>query len=80
MEVLCSQVNIPMISSLRNPGMRDRHWKKISDRLGFELSPHAGFTLGIALQLNLPSFLPIIDEVEFEFVSVIISIYYVFLF
>ena len=62
-----------MISSLRNPGMRDRHWKKISDRLGFELSPHAGFTLSTALQLNLPSFLPIIDEVDFEFL--IVSIY-----
>ncbi|KAH7297912.1 hypothetical protein KP509_25G018200 [Ceratopteris richardii] len=61
-------VNIPMISSLRNKGMRDRHWKKLSDNLGFEVSPHGGFTLSMALQLNLPSFMQIIDEVS-EFAS-----------
>nr|AML30858.1 axonemal inner arm dynein heavy chain 2 [Marsilea vestita] len=62
------QINIPMISSLRNPGMRDRHWKKLSDRLGFEVSPHAGFSLSTALQLNLLQFIGIIDEVS-EFAS-----------
>eukprot|EP00736_Rhodelphis_marinus_P006943 Rmarinus@m.24609 len=44
----------PLITALRNPGMRDRHWDAISADLGFELKPDASFTLTRVFELNLP--------------------------
>jgi dynein heavy chain len=31
--------NVPLIVSLRNPGMRDRHWMDLSEKLSFQLNP-----------------------------------------
>ncbi len=33
---------LPLLQGLRNPGMRDRHWQKLSEELGFELKPSVG--------------------------------------
>ena len=29
------ETNLPIVASLRNPGLRDRHWKDMSEDLGF---------------------------------------------
>ena len=43
----------PVISSLRSPGMRDRHWVQISSELGKEMHPEEEFTLTMALELGI---------------------------
>lgn len=58
------QENMPLISALRNPGLRDRHWKRISDVLGFTIQADDSFSLSRALQLNLGSYLDQIQEVS----------------
>lgn len=30
--------------ALRKPGMFDRHWKQISEKVGFEVKPNDDFT------------------------------------
>lgn len=58
------QVNIPFIVALRNPGMRDRHWKKLSDILGFEVALSPTFNVSHAVTLGLPKHIQVIDEVN----------------
>ena len=36
---------MPVVTALRNPGMRDRHWDDLSSTLKFELRPDDRFTL-----------------------------------
>lgn len=40
-----------------NPGMRERHWKQMSDIVGHDITPDAGTTLGKVLKQNLSSYL-----------------------
>lgn len=56
------QNHIPMICALSNPGLRDRHWEKISATVGFTVKADASFSVSRALQLDLPKFLPDIEE------------------
>lgn len=32
--------NLPLVSTLFNPGMRDRHWEQISEIIGFQFKPN----------------------------------------
>ena len=50
--------NIPLIQSLRNPGMRDRHWDALNEELGINLKPDDKLTLNDLLKMNL------LDRVE----------------
>ncbi|CAM9881967.1 unnamed protein product, partial [Phaeothamnion confervicola] len=36
---------LPVITGLRTPGMRDRHWRQLSERLGIVLKPDGRYTL-----------------------------------
>eukprot|EP01018_Ginkgo_biloba_P007886 Gb_26557 [translate_table: standard] len=62
------QAYVPMVVSLRNPGMRDRHWKRLGDLLGVELNVKSGFTLSQALELGLHMHMAVVEEVS-EFAS-----------
>ena len=53
----------PLIQALRNPGMRDRHWNKLSEHLGFNVKPGAGFTFKKVLQLKLDQYMDVITKV-----------------
>ena len=44
---------IPTIAILCNPGIRPRHWSKMSDITGYDLTPDSGSTLRKVLKLNL---------------------------
>ena len=44
---------VPLLSALRKNGLRDRHWRQISDKVGFEVYPDADFTFNQALSMNL---------------------------
>ncbi|KAJ3087451.1 Dynein heavy chain 1, axonemal [Quaeritorhiza haematococci] len=45
--------NLPLIQALRNPGMRDRHWDRISEELKIDIHPNSEFTLTNLLDMNL---------------------------
>uniref|UniRef100_A0A2K5C5A9 Dynein axonemal heavy chain 12 n=1 Tax=Aotus nancymaae TaxID=37293 RepID=A0A2K5C5A9_AOTNA len=55
---------IPTVSILCNPGMRPRHWKQMSDIVGYDLTPDSGTTLRKVLKLNLTPYLE-----QFEVIS-----------
>lgn len=63
------QVHVPMIYALRNPGMRDRHWKKLSDMLGFEVVCNPDFTAKQAIELGLTSQIAKCEEVRFLYIE-----------
>ena len=44
---------LPLIQSLRNPGMRNRHWEKLSAQLGIVIKPKAGLTFSKCLEMGL---------------------------
>ncbi|KAL3678222.1 hypothetical protein R1sor_021178 [Riccia sorocarpa] len=56
------QVNVPFIAALRAPGMRDRHWKRLTDNLGFEVSPT--FTTRKFIDLKMPQYTAQCEEVS----------------
>ena len=47
-----------------NKGMRPRHWEKMSNIAGFDLTPDSGTTLRKVLKLNLEQYME-----EFEGIS-----------
>lgn len=55
--------HIPLLSCLLNPGMKQRHWTRLSEELGFEFALDDEITLNDALELKLEEKLEIITEV-----------------
>ena len=45
----------PLISALRNPGMRERHWKELSSQIGIDIVLNDSFTLTKVFSLGLGS-------------------------
>lgn len=66
--MLVLQDYIPVVSILCNPGIRGRHWEKMSQIVGYDLTPNFGTSLRKLLQLKLEPFLE-----EFESISVAAS-------
>lgn len=62
--------NLPLLSTFCNPGIRDRHWEKMSDIVGFELKPSPDTPLSVMLEYGLQQFLEryiqINKEVDFH--------------
>ncbi|KAM4737020.1 LOW QUALITY PROTEIN: dynein axonemal heavy chain 12-like [Anableps anableps] len=56
--------HIPVVSVLCNPGIRSRHWDKMSEIVGHDLTPNSGTTLRKVLKQNLTPYLS-----EFESIS-----------
>lgn len=46
-----------MVSILCNPGIRARHWDKMSDIVEYDLTPDTGTTLRKVLKQNLAPYL-----------------------
>ena len=44
---------LPLIQALRNPGMRDRHWDRLSEDLGRQIQPDPSLTLTDVLKMDL---------------------------
>ena len=44
---------VPLMVALRKDGMKERHWKQISDKVGFEVAPDEDFTFQKALDMGL---------------------------
>ena len=58
------KTHIPLITVLRNPGLRDRHWHQISGIVGQRVYPDENTTLAKILDLNLGQYLT-----QFESIS-----------
>ncbi|XP_019624138.1 PREDICTED: dynein heavy chain 12, axonemal-like isoform X1 [Branchiostoma belcheri] len=56
--------HIPVIATLCNQGLRDRHWKKMSEIAGFDLTPDSGTTLRKMLKKNLGPFMEQFDQIS----------------
>eukprot|EP00736_Rhodelphis_marinus_P009962 Rmarinus@m.13206 len=54
--------HLPLITNLCNPGLRDRHWDKLSNDIGFRLKPTPDLTLSRLLEMNLGKYEEVIDE------------------
>ncbi|XP_025097584.1 dynein heavy chain 1, axonemal-like [Pomacea canaliculata] len=54
---------IPLLSGLRNPGMRARHWEKLSEQLGMNLKPKADLTFSKCLEMKLLDHVEVISKV-----------------
>lgn len=54
---------VPMIVTLRNPGMRDRHWQKIADQLQVDILPIDNFTTDQIIAMNLKDSLELIQKI-----------------
>ena len=58
------EAHLPLIVALRNPGLRDRHWDRMSEEVGFKVKADEGFSVSRALQMELPKFMSQIEEVS----------------
>lgn len=54
---------VPMIVTLRNPGMRDRHWEKIASTLKVDIMPIENFTTEQIIEMNLKDSLELIQKI-----------------
>ena len=55
---------IPLITTLRNPGLRDRHWKRMAEISQTPISPDPSTTLTKILEMNLSQHLPAFEEIS----------------
>jgi dynein heavy chain, axonemal len=58
------RANIPLLTSLRNPGLRDRHWAQLSEAIGVELRPDPSLTLKYLLELDIAKHETIITSIS----------------
>ncbi|XP_026203417.1 dynein heavy chain 1, axonemal [Anabas testudineus] len=54
---------IPLIQGLRNPGMRNRHWEMLSERIQIKVKPKTNLTFSRCLELGLQNHVDVIAEV-----------------
>ncbi|XP_043945444.1 dynein axonemal heavy chain 3 [Protopterus annectens] len=55
--------HLPILSTICNPGIKDRHWEKISAIVGFELKPQSDASLISMLEYGLSKFIDKLEEV-----------------
>ena len=55
---------MPLVQTLFNPGLRDRHWEQISEVVEYPLKPDDSYTLDKLLGYDLMKFVP-----QFESIS-----------
>ena len=56
--------HMPLISTLFNPGLRDRHWEQISDIVGYPLKPDDSYCLSRFVDMNLDQFIPRFETIS----------------
>jgi dynein heavy chain, axonemal len=58
------KTNVPLLQCICNKGLRARHWEKISDLSGFDISPDATTSLSQMLAMNLDKLVEQIEEIS----------------
>jgi dynein heavy chain len=75
------KVHLPLIQTLCNLGLRDRHWAEMSKILGYHFRPDDSTTLGSVLEQNLNPFMEQFEKIsaraskEFSFEKVLGKMY-----
>ena len=49
--------HMPLIHTLCNPGLRDRHWEQVSEIVGYTLEPGPDLTLAKLIDLSLEEYI-----------------------
>jgi dynein heavy chain len=55
---------MPIIQTLGNPGMKERHWEKVSELVGFPVKPGPDLTLAKVIDFGLEEFLPRFETIS----------------
>eukprot|EP00753_Platysulcus_tardus_P011623 PLAT3302.17.p1 GENE.PLAT3302.17~~PLAT3302.17.p1 ORF type:complete len:1084 (-),score=645.48 PLAT3302.17:277-3258(-) len=64
-EIMSFQLHMPLISALRNPGLTDRHWEKLTQETGVYFKPGADLTLASFFKFyNLSPHLKAIERIS----------------
>jgi len=58
------QTHAPLVSALRNPGLRERHWATMSQKLDMTLQPDPALSLRKLLEMDLEQHMGKLDEVS----------------
>ncbi|KAJ3286989.1 Dynein heavy chain 7, axonemal [Borealophlyctis nickersoniae] len=58
------KVNLPLINTLCNPGLRERHWKDISRVVGFRFQPDETTSLSAVLERNLSEYMDSLEQIS----------------
>lgn len=58
------KINMPLINTLCNPGIKDRHWDMMSEKVGFALKPTDETPLQEVLKLSLDKFLDELAQIS----------------
>ncbi|PVD24893.1 hypothetical protein C0Q70_15383 [Pomacea canaliculata] len=51
------KINMPLINALCNPGIKQRHWNMMSEKVGFNMAPSEATPLHEVLQMGLEKYL-----------------------
>ncbi|RUS89800.1 hypothetical protein EGW08_002412, partial [Elysia chlorotica] len=55
--------NMPILQTICNPGIRDRHWDQMSDIVGFDIRPKEDTSLAVMLEHGLHKHLAKLEEI-----------------
>ncbi|KAI8615245.1 dynein heavy chain and region D6 of dynein motor-domain-containing protein [Chytriomyces sp. MP71] len=58
------KIHLPLISTLCNPGLRDRHWRDISQVVGFRFQPDESTSLNYVLERNLSEYMDQLERIS----------------
>jgi len=61
---MLSKRTVPLLHALCNPGLRDRHWKEISNVIGFVIEPEPNQNLQQMLNYDLVNYIAEIGEIS----------------
>nr|XP_054750956.1 dynein axonemal heavy chain 3-like isoform X12 [Lytechinus pictus] len=58
------KINMPLINALCNPGIKQRHWDMMSEKVGFNMTPQDDTPLVEMLQMGLEKYLEDLSEIS----------------
>ena len=56
--------HMPLVQTLFNPGLRDRHWERISEIVGFPVRPDESSCLSKFVDMNLGPYIPKFESIS----------------
>ena len=56
--------HMPLISTIFNPGLRDRHWEQISEIVGYTMKPDDSYCLSRFVDMNLDQYIPKFESIS----------------
>ncbi|GAB1603143.1 hypothetical protein Ahia01_000594700, partial [Argonauta hians] len=56
--------HMPLVETLFNPGLRDRHWEEISEIVGFNIKPDETYCLSKMVDMNLESYVECFEGIS----------------